>query len=193
MIISPYLSFATDFPSCHSERSERGPRPAPGSPANLFAGVGACWLGQEESPHLSPKAHPKVSQTPDRHSARIFLFVILSAANGVPGQHRGPQRTCSLGWELAGSQGPPKSLPNPRPSFCADFFVCHSERSERGPRPAPGSPANLFAGVGACWLGQEESPHLSLWSLRSLTRKTRFVGSQGPLVHAGVISTSWKP
>ena len=28
--------------------------------------------------------------------------VILSRANGVPCQHRGPQRICSLGWELAG-------------------------------------------------------------------------------------------
>src|ERR1035441_5497138 len=32
---------------------ERGPRPAPGTPANKFAGVGACWLGREESPHFA--------------------------------------------------------------------------------------------------------------------------------------------
>src|ERR1017187_8225783 len=44
---------------------------------------------------------------------------------------------------------------------------CHSERSELGPRPAPGSPVNLFAGVGACWLGRK-NPRICL-----LTRHKR--------------------
>ena len=80
----------------------------------------------------------------------------------------GPKAATAAAWSSP-AERPSKSPPTPPPTpattsapssaFDLSFrsaaeesvsaLVCHSERSERGPRPA-------------CWLGQEESPHFAL-------------------------------
>src|ERR1039458_7605570 len=61
--------------ACHSERSERGPRPAPGSPANLFAGVELAGWGRK-NPRILPCGHrcpPLLFLTTDNRELTTLL------------------------------------------------------------------------------------------------------------------------
>src|ERR1017187_9827062 len=106
MIISPYLSFATDFPSCHSERSERGSPASTGVPSelvrwggSLLAGAGripafvfcrATNAGQKSCQAPRPVQKPSMLHHPDKikNPAKMHLSYAPSCTINVVGLNR---------------------------------------------------------------------------------------------------------